>query len=203
MLEDDDPLDQLDSLIANIGTTIKSLTWEDIQNEVDKDAESRSLRNWIENGCTGALEELDTDLKPYWRIKSQLNVLDRVPMKDGRTIIPRKLRQNVLNTLHSAHQGINSMISRASDVVYWPGFVADIQKRRAQCLTCDKIAPSQANLPPVDPVVPAYPFQHVCMDYFQLNNRCYGIVVDRFSNWPIIYTGEAADDVCRILNIVS
>ena len=199
----DDPMDQLDTLIANISTNIKSLTWEDIQNEVEKDSESRALRNWIEIGCPGALDDLDEELKPYWRIRSQLNIMEKVPMKDDRTIIPRKLRQNVLDTLHSAHQGTNSMISRASDVLYWPGFVADIQKRRAQCLTCDKIAPSQANLPPVDPIVPDYPFQHICMDHFQLNNKSYGIVVDRFSNWPIIYTGDAADDVCEILTHVS
>ena len=124
-------------------------------------------------------------------------------MLSDRTIIPTRLRQNVLDTLHAAHQGTRSMMQRAQDTIYWPGFVTDIQRKRDQCYTCDKIAPSQPNLPPVDPVVPDYPFQHICMDYFQLNNRNYGIVVDRFTNWPIIYTGESADDVCNILTIVS
>ena len=124
-------------------------------------------------------------------------------MLDDRTIIPEVLRNEVLDTLHSAHQGTFSMILRASETVYWPGFTADIQKRRANCQTCQKIAPSQSNLPPVDPIVPDYPFQHVCMDYFQLNQKSYGILVDRFSNFPIIYQGDSAADVCQVLSRVS
>ena len=124
-------------------------------------------------------------------------------MLGDRTIIPKRLRREVLDTLHAAHQGTCSMVSRASDTVYWPGFVGDIEKKRMNCKTCTKIAPSQSNLPPVDPVQPEYPMQHVCMDYFQLNNKSYGIIVDRFSNWPIIYTGDSADDVCTVLTCLS
>ena len=32
------------------------------------------------------------------------------------------------------------------------------------CLTCNKISQSQSNLPPVDPLIPDYPFQHICFD---------------------------------------
>lgn len=110
---------------------------------------------------------------------------------------------DVLDMLHSAHQGTNSMTLRASASVYWPGFVADIEKRRRQCFTCHKVAPLQAKLPSVEPVVPDYPFQHICMDYFQLIGKSYGIVVDRFSNWPMIYAGDTADDVCDVLTSMS
>ena len=142
-------------------------------------------------------------MKPYWRLRTDLRILDGVPMMNDRTIIPTNLRQEVLDTLHAAHQGTSSMILRASDSVYWPGFVKDIEQRRRQCFTCHKIAPSQAKLPPVDPVVPDYPFQHICMDYFQLNGKSYGIVVDRFTNWPMIYSGDTAADVCDVLAVVS
>ena len=101
---------------------------------------------------------------------------------------------DVLDMLHSAHQGTNSMTLRASASVYWPGFVADIEKRRRQCFTCHKVAPLQAKLPSVEPVVPDYPFQHICMDYFQLIGKSYGIVV---------LTGDTADDVCDVLTSMS
>ena len=41
------------------------------------------------------------------------------------------------------------------------------------------------------------------MDYFQLNQKSYGILVDRFSNFPIIYHGDSAADVCQVLSRVS
>ena len=41
------------------------------------------------------------------------------------------------------------------------------------------------------------------MDYFQLNGKSYGIVVDRFSNWPMLYAGDTMDDVCNVLTLAS
>ena len=91
------------------------------------------------------------------------------------------------------------MMLRASDTVYWLSFKADIERVRERCLTCTAIAPSQPHLPPVDPEIPLYPFQHVCMDHFALNGKTYGVVVDRFTNWPCIYVGDASVDVCKTL----
>ena len=186
-----------DEILATIDHATAALTWQRIRDEVEKDSESQDLLNWTQNGVcdTG----LNGKLTPYWRHRSNLRELDGVPMLSERTIIPKKLRQEVLNTLHSAHQGVNSMMLRACDTVYWPSFKADIEKVRERCLTCTAIAPSQPHLPPVDPEVPLYPFQHVCMDHFALNGKTYGVVVDRFTNWPCIYVGDASVDVCKTL----
>jgi len=124
---------------------------------------------------------------------------DGVPMLGERTIIPRKLRPRVLATLHSAHQGTYGMMLRASETCYWPGFANDISKTRSNCQTCHSIAPSQSNLPPVDPVIPEYPFQHIALDHFSLNNNSYGVFVDRFTNWPGVYIGDGSMDVCKVL----
>ena len=63
------------------------------------------------------------------------------------------------------------MMMRAKETIYWPGFKKDVTRVRESCLTCQKRAPSQSNLSPVDPVVPDYPFQHICFNHFTLNNR--------------------------------
>ena len=80
--------------------------------------------------------ELTERLTPYRRHRLDLRELDGVPMLSERTIIPQKLRQEVLNTLHSPHEGVNSMMLRASDTVYWPSFKADIERVRERCPTC-------------------------------------------------------------------
>ena len=198
-----DVLNGEDAILSEMGLVVKSMTWEDVQLATKKDPTSLKLKQWINNGCNGPFEYLDEDLKPYWRIRSQLRTLEDVPMLNDRTIIPRNLRGDVLDTLHSAHQGTSSKILRASASVYWPGFVVDFEKRRRQCFICHKVAPSQAKLPQIEPVVPDYPFQHICMDYFQLNGKSYGIVVDRFSNWPMLYAGDTMDDVCNVLTLAS
>ena len=164
--------DNNDTLLANVGFSVKALTWDRIKEAVTRDESSQMLMSWIMDDCSGSLESLLTQIKPFWTIRSRLRIHDGVPMLDDRTVIPTILTSEVLETLHSAHQGTHSMTFRSSDIIYWP---------------------------PVDLIIPEYPFQHICMDYFSLNNKSFGIFVDRFTNWPGVYIGDSADDVCRIL----
>ena len=52
------------------------------------------------------------------------------------------------------------------------------------------MAPSQPNAPPTAAEDPSYPFQYICSDYFDYNGTHYLIIVDRYSNWPIIKKGK-------------
>ena len=117
-------------------------------------------------------------------------MLDGVILCGERIVIPAELRQQVLSILHSAHQGVSGMMLRACSAVYWPKLYEDIKKIRECCRTCNSIAPSQSNMPPVTPDVPCYPFQHVSTDYFQLHNQHFCVIVDRYSGWFHIYNGK-------------
>ena len=48
------------------------------------------------------------------------------------------------------------------------------------------MAPSQPNAPPTPPTQPAYPFQCICADYFIYKGINYLVIVDRYSNWPVV-----------------
>ena len=104
-----------------------------------------------------------------------------------RVVIPTTLRKRVLDGLHSAHQGVFSMILRAQKAFFWPGIKADICKKREACISCMKNAPSNCTLPPHIPTTPQYPFQAICIDYMQYAGHRYGVMVDRFSGWPVVW----------------
>ena len=93
------------------------------------------------------------------------------------------LYQEVLLALHAAHQGVNSMLARAESSVFWPGITPASTEIRARCDHCNRIAPSQPSAPPVPPISPAYPFH---ADFFHNGRVYYLVVVDRYSNWPIV-----------------
>ena len=71
-----------------------------------------------------------------------------------RVVIPPSLRKEVLQVLHSAHQGVSGMGLNAQATVFWPGITEDIKAERGQCRPCIRNAPSQAKLPPVEAVIP-------------------------------------------------
>ena len=74
------------------------------------------------------------------------------------TVIQSPLRALILDTVHSAHQGVSCMTSRrqfqGQFSVFWPA----IANSRARCRSCNKRAPSQPHCPPLaaqEPVTPS------------------------------------------------
>ena len=66
-------------------------------------------------------QSTDTEERGDW-----LKVTNNIVLIDDHTVIPSNLQKQVLYTLHSAHQGINNMCSKAKQIVYWPGMNNDI-----------------------------------------------------------------------------
>ena len=77
------------------------------------------------------------------------------------------------------------MIARAESSVFWPGITPDITAPRSGCNHCNRNALSNPSAPPI-PTVPEYSYQCLCPDYFTYQGHNYLVVVDRYSNWPIV-----------------
>ena len=102
--------------------------------------------------------------------------------------MPQALRAAVLETLHSAHQGITGMTQSG---VWWPGITQQIKELRKKCKSCTEHAPSQPSFPPQPLPQPDFPFQHIVSDYFQSGGYQYLVIADRFSGWPTVqYCGR-------------
>lgn len=168
-----------------------SVTWDRVKTETTSDAHMRQLVTLVEQGTMPpSRQDLPDELQPYHQFKADLQALDGVLLYKQRVVIPPKLRPAVLASLHSAHQGVQAMLSRAEDSIFWPGITPAIQATRAGCNACNRMAPSQPRAPPTPPVVPDYPFQCVCADYLHHRGAYYLVLVDRYSNWPIVEQGS-------------
>lgn len=127
-------------------------------------------------------------LRPFYQVRDRLSVLDDLvtySFDDGhiRLVVPGCLRRKVAEHLHAGHQGVDSMLRRARQTVYWPGMEADLRHHRASCTNCEEHAPSQPAEPLVMTPPPDYPFQKVALDFFQLNGQTYLVYADRLSGW--------------------
>ena len=183
--EQDDIMEDL--LVAGIGKDMDrfyAITWDIVKSESEKDSLTRLLSSMVTSGFPSTRSETPPEIAQYWDYRHGLNVMDGVILYNDRIIIPSALRERVLLNLHSAHQGVTSMSSRALATVFWPGITASIEKARNNCRTCHRNAPSQAKLPPTEPSLPKVPFEMICSDFFQLAGNHYLVVVDRLSGWP-------------------
>ena len=159
----------------------------DIQEAASRDIMHTKLNEFIQKGFPMSRDKLPEELRKYWPVRDRLSLRNSLIMMGDRIVIPSAYRKSILNTLHSAHQGVSSMASRAKNAVYWPGIDADIRNKRYTCHTCNEIAPSNSKEPLVLSPSPLYPFQQICLDYFELGHHCYLVCVDRFSGWITIH----------------
>ena len=189
-IELQDDVDVEASISAMINSTFNispftSVTWDLVRTATASDEIMNTLLAHIENGFPEKSEMLQ-GLHTYYQFRDSLNSVDGVILYNDRVLVPPSLRPNVLSTLHAAHQGTSGMITRAESSVFWPGITSDIKDIRDRCSHCNRNAPSNPLLPPTPPMLPEYPFQCICADYFSHMGTSYLVIVDRYSNWPIV-----------------
>lgn len=163
-----------------------SITWDEVQTATAADETMGLLLATVEEGFPDLPSQVPDTLKAYHQHRAHLYSCDGVVVYKQRLVIPPSLRQRCLAALHSAHQGTSAMNAKAEASIYWPGITRDITSIRTTCAQCNRMAPSQASLPPTPPTLSDYPFQSICADYFSHLGINYLVVVDRYSNWPIV-----------------
>lgn len=118
------------SIIASMGFSedggVSAVTFSRVKSESEKDQCVLNLIRHIGNGFPAKKSDLSEDLRPFWNVRFDLSVLNGVVLFKRRVLVPSSLRHEVLETLHSAHQGTTGMKARASESFYWPGFNRDI-----------------------------------------------------------------------------
>ena len=158
--------DKVEALInAAIGREaeeITTLSWDALAEATKADPVLTTLGKAIREKFTIQYAEV----RPYFKYRNALYMHDGVIMMNDRAVIPQSLRPMVLKTLHSAHQGVLGMGSRARAVLFWPGMSKDIEKVRQNCIVCDLNAPSQAHLPTVPANPSQRPFDEIYADFF-------------------------------------
>ena len=132
-----------------------------------------------------------TSLHEYHQFRDHLYTVDGVILYKARTVIPPFLHQHILTILHSVHQGMTSMTACAETTIFWPGITPAITATWTNCHHRNRMAPSQPNAPPFPPVLRAYPFQCISADFFHYKGKNSLVMVDRYSNWPIIEQAQA------------
>ena len=146
-----------------------------------------------------------TELKPYHTRRHELTVEGQCLLWGIRVVVPRKLRQRLLEDLHRDHGGVVRMKSLARSVMWWPGMDADIEALAKACTSCKavKSAPSQAPLHPWR--WPEFPWQRIHMDFAgPFRGKMFMLLVDAHSKWPEILemTSTTADSTIATLRRV-
>ena len=147
------------------------------------DTGGQKLIHMIQSGFPISKQSCPHEVKEYFRYREDLSVCDGLILVKSRVLITQSLRREILECLHSAHQGVQGMKARVAESIFWPGITAAINDIRARCKTCNTIAPSHSAEPPITADPPQFPYEQVCADYFELGGIQYLAMADRYSGW--------------------
>ena len=198
--------EQTSSVLAALSTgsekDLQALTWDRLSSICAADEEYKKLHLVVSQGFPNGKDEYSKYIQEYFKLKDNLTTLGPVIMLQNRPVIPEHIRKEVLNHLHAAHAGVNSMFQRAMQTVYWPKYKDDIKQYQQSCQSCRYIAPSNpADINTSLPDFPPYPFHTVCADFFTYNGRNYLVLVDKYSNW-INVMKPAKDDSASVIQLL-
>ena len=172
--------------ISRDAESLTSFTWEQISAATKNDTGMMALLQAIHQGFPDASRSIPP-VSLYWQYRYALHESEGVIIYEDRVVIPPSLRPGILQTLHSAHQGISAMGARARSIIFWPGMTEDINKIRRNCISCNRNAPSQAPLPTTPTIPPSTPFEKVFADFFDCVGQHYLVIGDRLSGWCDIF----------------
>ena len=154
-----------------------------IKEETRADPVLSALCEVVARGWPGDKSHVPTALRHYYPLRDELAVYHGVLYKSHKVVIPLKLQSCMLRKLHQGHQGGESMVRRAREVMYWPGMSAAVLQVSANCSVCASYSTALPKEPMLSHEIPQGPWKFVSQDLFKQGGRWYSVTVDHYSDW--------------------
>ena len=137
----------------------KALSGKEIENASESDPELKLLREWIK---TGNWEECSQpSLKA---LRHEFSVFGQLVLRGTRIIIPKSLRERVIEIAHEGHQGIVKTKERLRCSVWWPGMDKETEKIVRTCHECQIVGQCSPPEPMSRTQFPEKPWLDVAVD---------------------------------------
>ena len=177
-----------DEVSVHVNAVLQSKPMSDrklaeIQSETERDDELQQVIELTLNGWPQHSSDVPARAMEFYNVRHALSVSDGILLMGNRIVVPRRMREMMLNRIHEGHLGINKSRERANMSVFWPGINNDIQSTIRECEFCQIHRPSQKHEPLITTPQPQRPWQKVAVDLCEVKKKKYLVIMDYFSKW--------------------
>lgn len=132
--------------------------------------------------------EWDESVQSYKIFQQEICFDEHIALRGSKLIIPKALRQRVLEAAHEGHPGIAAMKARLRTKVWWPRIDKDAENKVKSCRGCTLVSVSNPPQPMKRRELPAEPWVDIAIDFLGPlpSNDHLLIVVDYFSRYKEI-----------------
>ena len=176
-----------------------------VQEATMQDQDLNKLKEVVFKGWPAYRKQCPQELWDYWTFRCDLVIEDGLILKGDRIIIPEILRGQILDALHTGHQGETKCLLLAKESVFWPGITNDIKQLVKDCDTCNKYQVEQPKLLLMQQDLPTRPWEKLGTDIFEFKGLKYLMIVDYYSRFPVIrlLSDISAETICNHFTSVS
>ncbi len=180
---DEELKDETDAYVASVITNMPASErrLDEIRASLQQDEVCRELIRLCQEGWPETTK-LPGALKVYFPCRDELSFENGLLLRGSRLVIPLAMRLQMLDIIHTGHQGIVKCRERAKQSIWWPGLSKQLKELVDNCTDCIK---ERTNTPEplMSSVLPERPWQKVGTDLFTLKNANYLLVVDYYSRF--------------------
>ena len=183
-------------------SVVKALpvTDQELRMQTRRDPPLSRVQELVQSGWEGA--EVHPELIPYAHRGTEMTIHHRILMWRSRVVVPTKLREGVLETLHEGYIGMVKMKGLSRGCVWWPNIDKDIEGTVWHCGGCKETANNPAHAPLHQWDYPALPWQRLHIDFAgPVYGKMLPVVIDAHSKWPEVFVTEetTADETISTL----
>lgn len=166
----------------------KTITHADIRRESRNDIEISTISNAVKTNQVRAAIANRPEFKTFLGKEEELSVERDILMWGGRVVIPQKLRENMMQSVHSTHMGIVKTKSLCRSHFWWPNLDKDIEAMIKACEQCCQLLPDPGKTQLIPWRSENRPWSRIHLDYAGPIKGVYLlIVVDAFSKWIEVF----------------
>ena len=149
----------------------------------------------------------DVEMRAFRLKQHEMSVDAGCLLWGSRVVIPVRMREKVLEMLHSTHMGMSSMKSLARGYLWWPGLDTEIERVARRCEACSLNQRLPNRAVPHPWIRPSAPWERVHIDFAgAFLGYMWLLIVDAYSKWLEVYRmpigATKTSDTIKILRTV-
>ena len=154
-----------------------------IRRATTEDEELQMAIQFTQHGWPKYAQDVPIGLRPLYEARNHLSIAEEVLVYDDRIVVPKSMREEILDRIHDGHPGIVKSRERAKMSVWWPGLSGEISTMVERCSHCQIGRSTQRSEPLVTTPLPKRTWSHIAADLCELNGKKYLVVIDYYSRY--------------------
>lgn len=125
---------QVNMVISNLPVSDRKL--QEISMQTGQDEQLLVLKQVIFDGWPICWKQCKSEILDFWNYREELAVFGGLIMKGQKLVNPRSMRSHLLELVHAGQMGVERILNRARDLIFWPRISNGITQFVLNCPIC-------------------------------------------------------------------